>query len=538
MVFLQTQSIASFSSSDKVKPSKWLEVINGTHLNPNQPLKVGLVNFEVSKQSHLQLDGFVEYVDIKFKSASPNVTWKTIFPEWINEMNPKGVCPEIPMPEVGKYRGLDVVVAHLPCGDDQEKEGKYSHWKEGIRDVHRVQVSLATAQVIVDNHEIRKDNDVYAVFITKCEPMIEIFRCDDLIWHRGEYWVYKPNIEKLKEMISMPVGSCALARPYAGVSEIRQLQSTVNQMPEELQLRSSRRSSNNYKPREAYVTVLHSSEFYVCGAIALAQSILKTNTTNDLVLLADLTISKDSRQGLQAAGWKVKQIDRIRSPNSKVDAYNEWNYSKLRVWQLTEYDKVMFIDSDFIVLHNIDHFFEYPQLSAAPNSRWLFNSGIMLLEPSKCFFENVMSKRYTLKSYNGGDQGYLNEVITWWHRLTVKLNFLKYFPKEFGDGPRLMPEDQYTIHFLGMKPWSCYRDYDCNWLGKKYHKFASDEVNARWWQVYDDMPKELQSYCGMTEEADANQRKMKAKAQLKELRDGHWRIRIKDPRQYNLLKSV
>jgi hypothetical protein len=47
----------------------------------------------------------------------------------------------------------------------------------------------------------------------------------------------------------------------------------------------------------ANVTVLHSSEAYVCGAIALAQSILRTkknnilqynkNYTRDLILLAD-----------------------------------------------------------------------------------------------------------------------------------------------------------------------------------------------------------------------------------------------------------
>lgn len=306
-------------------------------------------------------------------------------------------------------------------------------------------------------------------------------------------------------------------------------------MPDELQLTSSQ---SPHKSREAYVTVLHSSQYYVCGAITLAQSILQTNTTKDLVLLADRTISKHSRQGLEAAGWKVKRIDRIRSPNAKVDAYNEWNYSKLRVWQLTDYDKVMFIDSDFIVLHNIDHFFDYPQLSASPNNKWLFNSGIMILEPSECFFDNLMSKRYTLKSYNGGDQGYLNEIITWWHRLTVKLNFMKYFPKEFGDGPRIIPEDQYTIHFLGMKPWTCYRDYDCNWNREDYHNFASDEVNARWWQVYDAMPKELQPYCGMTEEADARLRELRANAEEAELEDGHWRIELKDPRQFNLIKSI
>ena len=305
----------------------------------------------------------------------------------------------------------------------------------------------------------------------------------------------------------------------------RQLQANPNQQLEHQTTR-----------REAYVTILHSSEDYVCGAIALAQSILQTNTNKDLVLLADRTISDHSIAGLQAAGWKIKRIDRIRSPNAMVDAYNEWNYSKLRVWQLTEYDKVMFIDSDLIVLRNIDHFFDFPQLSAAPNSKWIFNSGIMILEPSECFFDYLMSKRYALKSYNGGDQGYLNEVLTWWHRLTKKLNFMKFFGNK-KEEDRLVPEDRYTIHFLGMKPWTCYRDYDCNWDRKDYQVFASDAVHARWWQVYDAMAPELQPYCAMTAQTDSRIRKRRQRAQKANLSDGHWKIEIKDPRQYNLVSS-
>ena len=137
--------------------------------------------------------------------------------------------------------------------------------------------------------------------------------------------------------------------------------------------------SSTYKSREAYVTVLHSSETYVCGAIALAQSILQTNSTKDLILLADDSISPKSIRGLKAAGWKIKLIERIRSPHAKKGAYNEYNYSKLRIWQLTEYDKVIFIDADLIVLKNLDKFFSYPQLSAVGNDKYMFNSGLILI---------------------------------------------------------------------------------------------------------------------------------------------------------------
>ena len=158
--------------------------------------------------------------------------------------------------------------------------------------------------------------------------------------------------------------------------------------------------------REAYATVLHSSESYVCGAITLAQSLLKTNTKRDLILLHDDSISITKLQALAAVGWKLRRILRIRNPLAEKDSYNEYNYSKFRLWQLTDYDKVVFIDADIIVLLNLDLLFHFPQMSATGNDVWIFNSGVMVIEPSNCTFSTIMSQRNDIVSYNGGDQGY------------------------------------------------------------------------------------------------------------------------------------
>ncbi|KAK9219085.1 hypothetical protein WN943_007724 [Citrus x changshan-huyou] len=262
---------------------------------------------------------------------------------------------------------------------------------------------------------------------------------------------------------------------------------------------------------QAYVTVLHSSEAYVCGAIALAQSIIQKNSSRDLVLLHDKSISGKSLRGLRAAGWKTKWISRIRSPFAKKDSYNEWNYSKLRVWQLIEYDKIIFIDSDLLVLKNIDEFFFYPELSAAGNDKVLFNSGVMVIEPSLCKFEDMMLKSFKVSSYNGGDQGFLNEVFTWWHRLPKRINHLK--------------------------PWMCYKDYDCNWDMVSRHIFASDSAHKKWWQVYDAMPKKLQQYCALTKHMDKRVKKWRRIAENASLANGHWKIKPKDPRQYHIVDN-
>ncbi|KAL0380122.1 UNVERIFIED_CONTAM: putative UDP-glucuronate:xylan alpha-glucuronosyltransferase 4 [Sesamum angustifolium] len=358
--------------------------------------------------------------------------------------------PVYPRPQFDKYNDLDVVVADVPCGEERRGRGR------SYADVFRLQMNLMVANLLVrsgrKNVNGRDDHIVFAVFRGSCGPMWEIFRCDDLLWHEGKFWVYRPDMGKLKQKVLMPVGSCQLAPPIAEPGQ-----------------------DGWNKAKEAYVTVLHSSEDYVCGAIALAQSIIRSNSTKDLILLVDDSISTKSVQGLKAAGWKIKHITRIRS-----------------------------------LMQEVKHeFFIYPQLSAAGNSRYVFNSGFMLVEPSNCTFETLMRQRFKVASYNGGDQGFLNEMFIWWHRWPTKLNFLK----DFNLLPNysmheLIPEDVYALHYLGFKPWMCRQDqdYDCNWEVPENKRFASDSAHQIWRQVYNSMPSTLRVHCVLTPEMEDRKR--------------------------------
>ncbi|KAJ4822636.1 hypothetical protein Tsubulata_039377 [Turnera subulata] len=476
--------------------SKWFDLLAPNIHGGN--IKIGLVNVDDNiREAYTHMPG-LEAVNVDFRNVSRDLKWDDFFPEWIDEDEKWGPpsCPEMPMPRLEEYGGLNVIVAGVPCGA-RGTENK------GIRDVFRLQVNLVVANLVVANG----DQMVYVVFVGSCGPMQEIFRCEDLLTHVGDYWVYKPNLWKLKEKYSQS-------------------------SPAVLELGHSSRHK-----RVAYATVLHSSEAYVCGAIALAQSILQSNSTHDLVLLHDSSLSPKSLRGLRDAGWKTRQIQPIRSPFAKKGSYNEWNYSKLRIWQLTDYDKVIFIDADLIVLKNIDKFFNYPQLSAAPNDQVIFNSGIMVIEPSTCMFEDLRSKRHKLASYNGGDQGYLNEVFTWWHRLPSRLNYLKIFERQKNKQHNIR-EDIYAIHFLGLKPWACYKDYDCNWDMVDRHIFASDSAHKKWWQVHDAMPKKLQQYCALTEKMDGRIKKWRGRAKDANLPNGHWKIKVRDPRQYHFVEGM
>ncbi|KAL8487331.1 hypothetical protein ACS0TY_023395 [Phlomoides rotata] len=467
---------------------------------------IGLLNFnelEIDLWKHLLPDA--EHVMLAMDYASRNVTWETLYPEWLDEEEEFEVptCPTLPKIQyLGKPR-LDLIAVKLPCD-------KSKNWS---RDVARFHLQLEAARVAAT---VKGYHSVHVLLITECFPTPNLFTCKELIVREGNAWLYKPSLNKLREKLNLPPGSCELAVP----------------------LKTKENWNSGNARREAYATILHSAHVYVCGAIAAAQSIRMGGSTRDLVILVDETISDYHRGGLEEAGWKLHTIQRIRNPKAERDAYNEWNYSKFRLWQLTDYDKIIFIDADLLVLQNIDFLFEMPEISATGNNATLFNSGVMVIEPSNCTFELLMAHINEIESYNGGDQGYLNEIFTWWHRIPKHMNFLKHFwigdemeKKEaktrlFGADPAVL----YVLHYLGLKPWLCFRDYDCNWNVDILQEFASDVAHRTWWKVHDAMPENLQKYCLLRSKQKAALEWDRRQAEKGNYSDGHWKMKIRDER--------
>nr|CAD1838814.1 unnamed protein product [Ananas comosus var. bracteatus] len=295
-----------------------------------------------------------------FNSTAPkkSVTWAKLYPEWIDEEEETKIpaCPSLPEPEFRSGSQFDLIAVKLPCS----KPGSWS------RDVARLHLQLSAAKVAVASS--RSTSPVHVLVVTDCFPIPNLFSCKYLARREGNAWLYKPDLSSLREKLRLPVGSCELAVP----------------------LKAKARLYSVRRRREAYATILHSADAYVCGAIAAAQSIRQAGSRRDLVILVDESISGEHR-----AGW---------SPPAG---------SKFRLWQLTDYDKVVFVDADLLVLRSVDFLFAAPEISATGNNASLFNSGVMVIEPSNCTFGLLMEHVHEITSYNGGDQGYLNEIFAW-----------------------------------------------------------------------------------------------------------------------------
>ncbi|XP_030512050.2 UDP-glucuronate:xylan alpha-glucuronosyltransferase 1 isoform X2 [Rhodamnia argentea] len=466
---------------------------------------IGLLNFNDSENAYWkQLFPRANPIVLPLEYAAKSITWDSLYPEWIDEEEETEVpiCPNLPRIKPPAVR-LDLIAVKLPCRD----EGNWS------RDVARLHLQLTAARLV---SSAKGSYPVHVLFVTNCFPTPNLFTCKELVVKIGNVWLYRPNLSVLREKLQLPVGSCELALP----------------------LNVRERVYTGDARREAYATILHSAHVYVCGAIAAAQSIRMAGSTRDLVILVDDTISNYHRSGLEAAGWKIRTIQRIRNPKAEKDAYNEWNYSKFRLWQLTDYDKIIFIDADLLILRNIDFLFAMPEISATGNNGTLFNSGVMVIEPSNCTFNLLMKHINEIESYNGGDQGYLNEIFTWWHRIPRHMNFLKHFwvgdeeekkrtkTRLFGAEPSIL----YVLHYLGVKPWLCFRDYDCNWNVDFFQEFASNVAHERWWKVHDAMPEVLKQFCMLNSKQKAQLEWDRRQAEEANYSDGHWKIKVEDAR--------
>lgn len=165
--------------------------------------RIGMVNMgeEAVRQWNSGEGKAAAAVAVRFERVSEMFKWEDLFPEWIDEEEESEVptCPEIPMPEFEKYPPVDAVAAKIPCGG-------------GGRDVARLQVHLVAAAMAAK----RGKRGVKVAVLSECRPMMEIFRCGDLVAREGDWWVFQPRVSRLLQKLALPIGSCQLALPIWG----------------------------------------------------------------------------------------------------------------------------------------------------------------------------------------------------------------------------------------------------------------------------------------------------------------------------------
>jgi glycogenin glucosyltransferase len=234
----------------------------------------------------------------------------------------------------------------------------------------------------------------------------------------------------------------------------------------------------------AYVTMLCNGDGYVTGAEVLGKSLVASGSRVPRIAMVTPDISADGRARLKAQGWELRDVEAIANPTPEAMlVFPRFGtvFTKLRAWELDDVARVVLLDADTLVLQNIDDLFERPGFAAAPDFFLpdRFNSGVMVVTPSKETFAQMVTALAAAPSYDGGDQGFLNSFYADWyampaaHRLPAGYN-LPNFIHQFAHGhPSLratLAREAKVLHYMVQKPWQ--------------GKATLTGGSAAWWSTY------------------------------------------------------
>lgn len=256
------------------------------------------------------------------------------------------------------------------------------------------------------------------------------------------------------------------------------------------------------------VTLLYSIE-YLSGAFALGYQLEKIlNHVTDFetcLLITENLLDEIAEDNLRVLHKLYHKFFVINGIDHKLHDLHKDNLSllnrpelkntliKLQLWNLTEYEKILYLDSDILLLfQEIFKIFEIVkslsinEIAAVPDCGWpdMFNSGVMLIIPDIETYNNLTKFALEETSIDGADQGILNQyfnpnchegkIATNWVRLPFIYNVT--VPNSGYQAPPALTYFQKRIqivHFIGKeKPWIT--------RGK------NERFRNQWWSIYNE----------------------------------------------------
>lgn len=231
----------------------------------------------------------------------------------------------------------------------------------------------------------------------------------------------------------------------------------------------------------SYVSLL-TDDSYVYGIILLTESMKQVNTQYPLHVLVTNNVSKATLEILNQLDVTYEVVDMIKMPeqiydfnmsvNPRMTAVWENCLTKFKIFNLTQFKKIIFLDADIMVLKNLDHLFEKPHMTSALDGEYFnlwpgwdhFNSGIMVIEPSEELFNNILDfANHFLPEFDSdkplqvyADQEILNIYYKDWPE-KKELHLNKYYdvfpPYVQTEQLEDLKENCYFVHYVGRKPW-------------------------------------------------------------------------------------
>jgi glycogenin glucosyltransferase len=230
---------------------------------------------------------------------------------------------------------------------------------------------------------------------------------------------------------------------------------------------------------KAYICVLTSDNYHE-GVLVLARSLAATRPAFPLYALLTTDVAESVRIRLEKAGLVCLRSEKsLEFPATAVTANRmpHWNktLSKLLIFDLVQFEKLVYLDADMLVLSNIDSLFEAPNLSAVNSGGMLdefaswreLNSGLLVIEPRAGLSAEILAQLPAVLAARDmfGDQDLINFNYPSWpentalhlpHGYNMLVQHADRYRTQLGfSTSRNAAADKriYIAHFAMEKPW-------------------------------------------------------------------------------------
>ncbi|KAK6116504.1 hypothetical protein DH2020_049742 [Rehmannia glutinosa] len=253
---------------------------------------------------------------------------------------------------------------------------------------------------------------------------------------------------------------------------------------------------SNYS-KKGYVTFLAGNGDYVKGVIGLAKGLRKVKSAYPLVVAILPDVPEEHREMLRSQGCIVKEIEPIYPPANQIEfamAYYVINYSKLRIWNFEEYNKMVYLDADIQVYENIDHLLDTPDgyfyavMDCFCEKTWShspqFSIGYCQQcpdKPNKETYEDLLETLQITPPTPFAEQDFLNMFFNKVYK-PIPLVYNLVLAMLWRHPENVELEKVKVVHYCaaGSKPWR-YTGLEAN-MDREDIKM----LVKKWWDVYDD----------------------------------------------------
>ena len=137
---------------------------------------------------------------------------------------------------------------------------------------------------------------------------------------------------------------------------------------------------------------------YLLGMRVLIRSIQETGTPHDIVVITSTNVRDSTKQTLLDDGALLNEVANLQNPfETKVAGRNSYkarfiySLNKLYAWNMTMYERVLFLDSDNIFLTNMDSVFMCGHFCVVYMNPLIFHTGLLVIKPDTSMFNKLIN---------------------------------------------------------------------------------------------------------------------------------------------------